>query len=151
MRVPQRFCIGGNCFARPYHQLENTLFLLPVPYAASKCSSRWISSSGTPQRFAFFDWPIMTQEMSGLLIDSCTNVTIASPYERSELLRPDLYPPTGGEQTSNVVITGDSSNIVFKNMPVSPGQRGPEGTRFDRSINQLRSLQDLGGRVPLAI
>ena len=42
-------------------------------------------------------------------------------YDTFEIPNPGLYPPTGGEQTSNVVITGDSSGIVFKNMPVGPG------------------------------
>lgn len=71
----------------------------------------------------------MAQEMSGLLIDSCTDIVFEGAYDPFEIPDPGLYPPTGGDQTSNVVITGDSSGIVFKNMPVGPG-RG-EG----RSIN----------------
>ncbi|CAN0345437.1 unnamed protein product, partial [Ascophyllum nodosum] len=60
-------------------------------------------------------------EMTGLLIDSCTDVVFEGAYDTFEIPDPGLYPPTGGEQTSNVVITGDSTGIVFKNMPVGPG------------------------------
>ncbi|CAM9855185.1 unnamed protein product [Ascophyllum nodosum] len=59
--------------------------------------------------------------MTGLLIDSCTNVLFEGAYDPFEIPDPGLYPPTGGEQTSNVVVTGDSTGIVFKNMPVGPG------------------------------
>ncbi|CAN0272345.1 unnamed protein product [Ascophyllum nodosum] len=59
--------------------------------------------------------------MTGLLIDTCTDVVFEGAYDTFEIPSPGLYPPTGGEQTSNVVITGDSFGIVFKNMPVGPG------------------------------
>ena len=59
--------------------------------------------------------------MTGLLIDSCTDVVFEGAYDPFEIPNPGLYPSTGGEQTSNVVVTGDSTGIVFKNMPVGPG------------------------------
>ena len=59
--------------------------------------------------------------MTGLRIDTCTDVVFEGFYDPFEIPDPGLYPPTGGEQTSNVVITGDSSGIVFRNMSVGPG------------------------------
>lgn len=77
----------------------------------------------------------MAQEMSGLLIDSSTNIVLQGPYYTYESPRPGLYPPNGGDQTSNVVITGDSSGIVFRNMPVGPGSGECKRKPLDQSIN----------------
>lgn len=64
--------------------------------------------------------------MSGLLIDSCNNAVFEGAYDTFEIPDPGLFPPTGGYQTASVVITGDSSDIVFKNMPIGPGAGASE-------------------------
>lgn len=58
--------------------------------------------------------------MSGLLIDTCNNIVFEGSDE-SELPNPKISPPSGGSQTASVVITGDSSGIVFKDTDVGPG------------------------------
>lgn len=58
--------------------------------------------------------------MRGLLMDTCNNV-VWEGLDDSELPDPKLSPPSGGDQLASVVITGDSSNIVFKDCDISPG------------------------------
>lgn len=60
------------------------------------------------------------QEMTGLLIDTCNNVVIEG-YDEFEVPNPGLDPPAGGDQTANVVITGDSSGITLKDTPLGAG------------------------------
>ena len=62
------------------------------------------------------------QEMGGLLMDTCNNVLWeGSDPEGYQLPTSTFNPPVGGDQTANVVITGDSSNIVFEECHVGPG------------------------------
>lgn len=63
------------------------------------------------------------QEMSGLLIDTCTNVEFVGILGSGELDDSSFNAPTGGDQVANVVITGDSSDILFKEFNVGPGAR----------------------------
>lgn len=63
------------------------------------------------------------QEMPGLLIDTCTNVEFDGLLlvDAIGVDDPAFNAPTGGEQVANVVITGNSSGIVFKGFIVGPG------------------------------
>lgn len=58
--------------------------------------------------------------MSGLLIDTCKNVFLEG-YDEFEVPNAGLNAPAGGDQTANVVITGDSSGITFEDTPIGPG------------------------------
>eukprot|EP00904_Undaria_pinnatifida_P008260 jgi/Undpi1/4564/HiC_scaffold_18.g07918.m1 len=58
--------------------------------------------------------------MQGLLMDTCNNV-VWEGYEEFETPSPGLSPPVGGGQAANVVITGDSSGIVFQNVDIISG------------------------------
>lgn len=60
------------------------------------------------------------QTISGLLIDTCNNIFLEG-YDEFEVPNPGLDAPAGGDQTANVVITGDSSEITFKDTPIGPG------------------------------
>lgn len=53
-------------------------------------------------------------------MDTCNNI-VWEGYDDFETPNPRLSPPTGGSQTANVVITGDSSGIVLQNTDVAPG------------------------------
>eukprot|EP00904_Undaria_pinnatifida_P008259 jgi/Undpi1/4563/HiC_scaffold_18.g07917.m1 len=59
-------------------------------------------------------------DMGGLLMDTCNNI-VWEGYDEFEVPTPRLSVPTGGDQTANVVVTGDSSGIVFQNCDVGPG------------------------------
>ncbi|CAM9212730.1 unnamed protein product, partial [Laminaria digitata] len=59
-------------------------------------------------------------DMGGLLMDTCNNI-VWEGYDEFEVPTPRLSAPTGGSQTANVVVTGDSSGIVFQNCDVGPG------------------------------
>lgn len=61
--------------------------------------------------------------MAGLLMDTCNNVTWKGS-QSSEAPNPKLMPPTGGDQAASVVITGDSSEIVFQNCEITGGGSG---------------------------
>lgn len=61
-----------------------------------------------------------TQEIAGLRLDTCTNTVFRGAYDTFEIPDPGLFAPAGGDQTANVVITGDSSGIIFRNMPIGP-------------------------------
>lgn len=61
-----------------------------------------------------------TQEMAGLLINTCNDVVFEG-IEELETPNPSLDAPSGGDQNANVVITGNSSDVVFKNFVVGPG------------------------------
>ena len=71
------------------------------------------------------------QDMGGLLMDTCNNI-VWEGYDEFEVPTPRLSPPTGGSQTASVVVTGDSSGIVFQNCFVGPGA----GTRGLLSAGQ---------------
>lgn len=58
--------------------------------------------------------------MAGLLIDTCNDV-IFEGYDEFEVPDPSFDAPSGGDQEANVVITGDSSGVVFMNFEVGPG------------------------------
>ena len=58
--------------------------------------------------------------MTGLLIDTCNNILFEG-WDEFEVPTARLSPPVGGDQTASVVITGDSSGIVFQNCYVEPG------------------------------
>ena len=53
-------------------------------------------------------------------MDTCNNV-VWEGYEEFETPSPGLSPPVGGGQAANVVITGDSSGIVFQNVDIISG------------------------------
>lgn len=60
--------------------------------------------------------------MAGLLIDTCNNVVLEGVIDGFEIPDPGFEAPTAGsEQTANVVITGNSSNILFKDFLVGVG------------------------------
>lgn len=63
------------------------------------------------------------QDMAGLLLDSCNNIWFEGTNE-FEFPDARLSPPTGGDQAASVVITGDSSEIVFQNCQVTGGGSG---------------------------
>lgn len=60
------------------------------------------------------------QDMAGLLLDTCNNF-VWEGWSEFEVPSAKLSPPTGGDQTANVVVTGDSSGIVFQNCEIMPG------------------------------
>lgn len=53
-------------------------------------------------------------------MDTCNNI-VWEGYDEFEVPTPRLSVPTGGDQTANVVVTGDSSGIVFQNCDIGPG------------------------------
>lgn len=59
--------------------------------------------------------------MNGLLMDSCNNIVWEGYHNSASLPHGRLSPPAGGSQTANVVITGDSSGIVFQHCDVGSG------------------------------
>lgn len=58
--------------------------------------------------------------MAGLLLDTCNNF-VWEGWDEFEVPDPKLSPPSGGDQTANVVITGNSSGIVFQNTEIGSG------------------------------
>ena len=66
------------------------------------------------------DYRDLGQNMHGLLMDTCTNIVWEGLYV-DEIPRPRISPPAGSGQTANVVITGDSSNIVIKDFSIDSG------------------------------
>eukprot|EP00904_Undaria_pinnatifida_P008263 jgi/Undpi1/4567/HiC_scaffold_18.g07921.m1 len=59
-------------------------------------------------------------DMAGLLLDTCNNF-VWEGWDEFEVPDPKLSPPSGGDQTANVVITGNSSGIVFQNTEIGSG------------------------------
>ena len=64
----------------------------------------------------------LVQSMPGLRIDDCNDVLFLGVFDEYNIPNPMLDPPsTTTDQTANVVITGDSTGIVFKNVEVGEG------------------------------
>lgn len=61
--------------------------------------------------------------MTGLLIDDCNNIEFDGILGGFEIPDAGLMAPAGGDQTANVVITGDSSGIVFREFAMGAGAR----------------------------
>ncbi|CAM9220801.1 unnamed protein product [Pylaiella littoralis] len=59
-------------------------------------------------------------DMAGLLIDTSNNIWFQGEDE-FEFPTAVISPPTGGDQTASVVITGDSSGIILQNCVVAAG------------------------------
>lgn len=59
--------------------------------------------------------------MSGLRIDACTNIEFDGYLGIGEVPDSTFNAPAGGDQVANVVITGNSSGIAFKEFIVGPG------------------------------
>lgn len=72
--------------------------------------------------------------MVGLLMDTCKNITWEG-WDQFEVPSPSLSRPTGGDQAASVVITGDSSDIVFQNCYVGP------------SAGRVSRVSQAGGRL----
>lgn len=53
-------------------------------------------------------------------MDTCNNI-LWDGFDGGESPNPKISPPSGGSQTASVVITGDSSDIVFQDTDVGPG------------------------------
>lgn len=77
------------------------------------------------------------QDTDGLLMDTCNNV-VWQGLDDFNIPTPKLSPPVGGDLPANVVITGDSSGIVFKDCIVAPGAGAlgtlPEKACCDRGL-----------------
>lgn len=58
--------------------------------------------------------------MTGLRIDTCNNALFEGDDEFT-IPFANLNVPAGGDQTANVVITGDSSGITFKGTDIASG------------------------------
>lgn len=71
--------------------------------------------------------------MAGLLIDTCNDVFFEGIVDEDEIEDARLDAPSGGDQTANVVITGDSSDVVFETFIVGPGA----GTCFDQLVEAM--------------
>lgn len=60
--------------------------------------------------------------MPGLRIDDSNNVLFLGIFDEYNIPSPKLNPPsTAIDQTASVVITGDSTGVVFKNVEVGEG------------------------------
>lgn len=53
-------------------------------------------------------------------MEDCTDI-VWEGYDEFDVPTPRLNPPTGGDQTANVVITGDSSGITIANAYITSG------------------------------
>ena len=108
--------------------------LPPLPEHVSLDVLVWLSVCTSTVCFCarhFGQHPVNAQDMGGLLMDTCNNI-VWEGYDEFEVPTPRLSPPTGGSQTASVVVTGDSSGIVFQNCFVGPGA----GTRGLLSAGQ---------------
>lgn len=71
--------------------------------------------------FRHLPFPILvSQDMTGLLIDTCNDAFFEGDDEFGTPFA-NLNVPAGGDQTANVVITGDSSGITFKGTDIASG------------------------------
>ena len=59
--------------------------------------------------------------MAGVLIEDSTNLHFEGSDDLDFAFPAILDPPSGGEQTANVVITGNSSGLVFKAFSIGAG------------------------------
>lgn len=54
-------------------------------------------------------------------MDTCNNIVWDGFSSEGRLPSARLSPPTGGSQAASVVVTGDSSGIIFRRCDVGPG------------------------------
>lgn len=59
--------------------------------------------------------------MAGLLIEDSNNLHFEGGDDLDFAFPAILDPPTGGDQTANVVITGNTSGVVFKAFSIGDG------------------------------
>lgn len=59
----------------------------------------------------------LAQNMHGLRMDTCNNI-FWEGLDEFEIPNPEISRPAGSGQTANVVITGDSSNIIIKDCEI---------------------------------
>lgn len=59
--------------------------------------------------------------MAGLLVDDSNNLTFKENDDQEFAFSAFLDPPTAGDQTANVVITGNSSSVVFIECDIGDG------------------------------
>lgn len=80
--------------------------------------------------------------MSGLLIIDSNNLRFEGSDDLDFAFPAILAPPTGGDQTANVVITGNSSGVVFRAFSFGDGP----GKSSSRTFATLSSLPEYGYR-----
>ena len=69
---------------------------------------------------------VAVQSMPGLRIEDCNDVLFLGIFDEYNIPDPKLTPPsTTADQTASVVIAGDSTGIVFKNVEVGDGPGMP--------------------------
>lgn len=74
---------------------------------------------------------LLGQTMAGLLIEDSSNLHFEGSDDLDFAFPAILAPPTGGDQTANVAITGNSSGVVFKAFSIGDGPGKLSSPRSD--------------------
>lgn len=80
--------------------------------------------------------------MAGILIEDSTGLEFTA-VDNFEVPSGGLEPPAGGQQVSHVVITGNSSGVIFRNLEDITGGAGAleRSLFFSRRDTSLRTAQ----------